>query len=201
MLAKLCETILRRLQDAASWYITSIRAAAKTLGSHHDLVVQLCLCLLRVTEGLVTKTRSQITTYREETLRLLVSAYAYRYGASSREVHAVYKQLTELYIFIGEAEKTSEFTEKTGSVVVDDENAQQENGEKVSRSVDVTLLKHKERELIDTFEGSLFAGYQEETSEAFSLVLVESIFARAAELVQRENFEKAEELYIELWWK
>jgi hypothetical protein len=201
VVAKLYETTLFRLHDAASWYITSIRAAAKILGSHHDLLVQLCLCLLRVTEGLVTKKRSQITTYREETLRLLVSAYIYRYGASSREVYAVYKQLTELYVFIGETEKTAEFKEKAKSVEVDDQTVHQENGDKVSRSLDVTLLKHKERELIDTFEGSLFAGYQEETSETFSLVLVESILVRATELIQREDFEKAEELYIELWWK
>lgn len=201
VVAKLYETTLLKRHDAATWYITAIRVAVKILRSHHDLIVQLCLCLLRVTESLVTKTRNQITTYREETLRTLVSAYSYRYGATSKEVYAVYKQLTELYLFIGEAEKTAEFQKKTESTVVDDRNGQQDTGEKVSRSVDVTLLKHKEKELVDTFEGSLFAGYQEETSETFSLLMVESIFARTTEFVQREDFEKAEELYIELWWK
>ncbi|KIW28428.1 uncharacterized protein PV07_08095 [Cladophialophora immunda] len=200
VVAKIYETTLFRLHDAASWYMTSIKVAAKILGSHHDLVVQLCLCLLRVTESLVTKSRSQITTYREETLRILVSAYTYRYGASSREVSACYRQLSELYIFIGETEKTEEFKQKTGSTAIDDQTVQ-ENGEKVSRSLDVTLRKRKEKELIDTFEGSLFAGYQEETAESLTLALVEGIFARATELIKREDYEKAEELYIELWWK
>ena len=132
---------------------------------------------------------------------MLVSAYIYRYGASSSEVHAVYKQLTELYIFIGETEKTIEFKEKTESAALDEQNGHSENTDKVSRSVNVTLIKHRERETVDTFEGSLFVGYQEETSEAFNLVMVESIFARATEMLKREEFEKTEELYIELWWK
>lgn len=201
VIAKLYETVLIRLNDATTWYITSIRAASNILGSHHDLVVQLCLCLLRVTESLVTKKRSQITTYREETLRILVSAYTYRYGATSKEVHAVYKQLIELYLYIGESEKIEEFKEKTSSTTVDDQDGYNENGDKPSRSVDVTLLKHKEKELIDTFEGSLFAGYREETSEALTLAMVEGIISRTKDFIQREEYEKAEELYIELWWK
>lgn len=201
VLAKLYETTLSRLHDAASWYITAIRSASKILGSYHDLVVQLCISLLRVTETLVTKNRSEITNYREETMRLLVTAYTYRYGASSKEVSAVYKQLTELFIFVGETEKTAEFKEKTGSISVDDQSVQQESGDKVSRTLDVTLNKHKHKELIDTFEGSLFAGYQEETAEALTLSLVEGIFSRASDFLSREDYEKAEELYIELWWK
>ncbi|KAI0412196.1 hypothetical protein F5X98DRAFT_22019 [Xylaria grammica] len=194
------ETVLSRYQDATEWYAIVVRIGKAVLGLQAEIVVTCCNTLLHISETLVTKERTTITTYREEILRVLISSYTHQYGASSTEVLKVYEALSELYIFIGEETKAKEIQVKIREVHTGFHDDHSSDGDTVSRHLDVMLKKHSHEEEVDGFDSLLF-GYEEEAEESWTILHVESMIKFALELIKRGRFTSAEEIYVELWLK
>ncbi|KAI8626992.1 hypothetical protein F5Y19DRAFT_443931 [Xylariaceae sp. FL1651] len=195
------ETVLTRYTEATQWYAQVVRIGKTVLGLQSELVITCCNILLRISETLVTKKRTEIMTYREEILLVLISSYTHQYGATSTEVLKVYETLAELYVFISEETKAEEIRVKIREIH-SGHHDHHDSGEhdSVSRQLEVMLRKHKHTEEVEGFDSLLF-GYEEETEESWSIVHVESMIRFALELIKRGQFSGAEEIYVELWLK
>lgn len=193
------QTVLSQYTEATEWYAMVVRIGKTVLGLQSELVVTCCTTLLQISETLVSKKRTEIMTYREEVLLVLVSAYTHQYGASSQEVLKVYESLTELYQFVGEETKVVEIQVKIREVTGFTKHSHSEH-DSFSRHRDVVLKKRGHEEEVEGFDSLLF-GYQEETEETWTIVHVETMIQLALELEKRGQFTGAEEIYVELWLK
>ncbi|KAJ2989351.1 hypothetical protein NUW58_g3511 [Xylaria curta] len=195
------ETVLSSYDKATKWYALAVRIGKTVLGIQAELVITCCTTLLRISETLVTKTRTEIITYREEILLVLVSYYTHQYGPSSDEVIEIYGALVALYVSIGEETKATEIKVKIRKGRVDfEEHGTSSEHDTVSRHLDVMLKKHSHEEQVEGFESLLF-GYEEETEESWTIIHVESMIKFALDLIKRGKFSSAEEIYVELWLK
>jgi tetratricopeptide (TPR) repeat protein len=195
------DTVLSRYPQATQWYALVVRIGTKVLGLQSEIVVTCCNTLLQISETLITTKRTEIMTYREEVLQVLISSYTHQYGASSTEVLKAYETLTELYVHLHEETKVKELEIKirgirTGSIEIRSST----DHDRVSRHLDVMLKKHSHEEQVEGFESLLF-GYEEETEESWTILHVESMIKFALELIKRGKFSSAEEIYVELLLK
>ncbi|KAI1321099.1 hypothetical protein F5Y16DRAFT_389291 [Xylariaceae sp. FL0255] len=195
------ETVLGRYSEAAEWYIHVIRIGQKVLSVQDELVITCCTTLLHISETLVTKTRTEIMTYREETMLTLITAYTHQYGASSKEVLKIYESLAELYVFISEESKAIEIRTKITEIHAGFHKHEFiTDADVMSRQLDVMLKKSSGVEEVEGF-GSLLLGYEAESEEEWTIVHVESLIHLAIEFVKRGFFAKAEDVYVELMLK
>ncbi|KAI1260279.1 hypothetical protein F5Y18DRAFT_259226 [Xylariaceae sp. FL1019] len=194
------ETVLTRYTEASQWYSQVVRIGKTILGFQSELIVTCCNTLLRISETLVTKKRTEIMTYREEILLVLISSYTHQYGATSKEVLQVYESLAELYVFISEETKASEIRVRIREIHSGYHDHHSVDHDPVSRELGVILRKHKHIEEVEGYDSLLF-GYEGEVEESWSIVHVETMIRFAVELVNRGQFSGAEELYVELWLK
>ncbi|KAI0466964.1 hypothetical protein F4859DRAFT_282468 [Xylaria cf. heliscus] len=195
------ETVLLDYHRATEWYASVVRIGKTVLGLQSELVVTCCNTLLQISETIVSTKRTEITTYREEVLNVLVSSYTHQYGPLSDEVLRIYEALTELYISISEETKATEIRVKIREGRVGfHEHEESSQRDTVSRHLDVMLKKHSHEEQVEGFESLLF-GYEEEAEESWTIIHVESMIKFALELIKRGKFSSAEEIYVELWLK
>ncbi|KAK7749096.1 hypothetical protein SLS62_008491 [Diatrype stigma] len=194
------ETVLFHPTEAVKWYARVVKIGKVVLGVQSELVITCCQTLLRISQSLVTKTRTEIMTFREEVLITLVSSYTHRYGPSSKEVLEVYEALAELYVFISEEKKAVDIQAKIREIDIAIHGGHLEEHESVDRHLDVILQKHKHGKEIDGFDSLLF-GFEVELEESWTIVQVESMLRFALELIRLERFVEAEEIYLDLWLK
>ncbi len=194
------ETVLSRYTEAVEWYASVVKIGRDVLGVRSELIITCCNTLLRISETLVSKKRTEIMSYREEVLITLVSSYTHRYGATSKEVLNVYETLAELYLFISEEKKASEIQDKIKEIKVIVHGGRFDEHDSVDRHLDVILKKHDHTKEIEGF-GSLLFGFEEEREESWTIVRVESMLRFAIELIKGGQFAQAEEIYLELWLK
>lgn len=208
VIAIIFDRLLSQPKQAIQWYYRAIKTGSRVLGPQSDLVVTISHGFLSISETSITKTRTDTVNYREEVLLLLITAYKHRYGSTSKEVTEINQKLSLLYTYIGEHEKATEIEKSTGNIIETNDTASTTGRTTISgqdgsitRSADVTVHGHKQREVVDIYQNSLFAKYVEQTEASFTLERVELSIRRAGDLVKHGDFEKAEEIYIELWWK
>ncbi|KAI0148600.1 hypothetical protein GGR57DRAFT_505069 [Xylariaceae sp. FL1272] len=197
------ENVLTLYTEACQWYASVVRIGKKILGFQSELVIACCNTLLGISETLVTKKRTEIMTYREEILLVLISSYTHQYGATSKEVLQIYETLAELYVSISEETKASEIRVRIREIhsgYHDHHDHHSVDHDPVSRELGVILKRHKHIEEVEGFDSLLF-GYEEETEESWSIVHVETMIRFALELIKRGQFSGAEEIYVELWLK
>lgn len=194
------DSFMSQYSRATEWYALAIRIGKTVLSPQSELIITCCTTLLRISEKLVTKKRTEIMTYREEILLVLVSSYSHQYGTSSQEVLQIYEALAELYVSIGEETKALEIQVKVRGIrtgFIDHTHLVQDSA---SRHLDVVLKRHDHEQEINGFDSLLF-GYKEETEETWTIVHVEHMIKLALELNKRGQFGSAEEIYVELWLK
>ena len=190
-----------RHTEAVTCYHGAMQMSEKLLGSQAAMTYSLCETVIRISESLTTKTRTEIMTYREETYKLMVKIYTHRYGASSKEVLEVYQLLHNLYISISEQTRATEISTiiRKITIVVHGQGSKQER--EISRHLDVVLRKHNDVETVDTFDGLLFGAVDGSSEETLTIAQIEIIIRVAGECVSRKEFAQAEEMYIALWLK
>jgi len=194
------ETVLSRHHEAVEWYARVVKSGKVVLGVQSELVITCCKNLLRISETLVSTKRTEIMTYREESLLTLVSSYTYRYGASSKEVLEIYGTLVNLYRSISEEKKVSEIQVKIQEINDASQDSRLGGSGSMERRIDVYLKNHEHGKKINEFD-RLLLGFELEVEETWTIVRVESLLRLAMELIKREQFAEAEEIYLDLWLK
>ncbi|KAI0025146.1 hypothetical protein F4780DRAFT_792715 [Xylariomycetidae sp. FL0641] len=204
--AVLYETVLTRYAEATAWYAQVVKISKIVLGVQAELVITCCNTLLRISENLVSQEHTEIMTYREEVLLVLITSYTHQYGASSVQVLDIYESLSKLYVYIGEVEKAEKIRVKIEAIAVgaDEEHHHRHTSESehIRRMLEVELKKHGGAEEIDVIGGGLLDVYEGEVEETWTVTRVEALIGLAWELIIKHgNFHKAEEIYVELWLK
>ncbi|KAL9092970.1 MAG: hypothetical protein Q9159_000594 [Coniocarpon cinnabarinum] len=167
-------------------------------GVQANLVVHCSNWMLQLSETSVTKTRTEIMTYREQTYRLLIECYKHSYGEHSVQVLEIYRKLAELYMLISEEHKATEIYKIIHVITISIYGGESEEAKSLSGHLGVVLHKHEHKD-VEHYEESLFGGFLVEFREEFTIVIVERILIKASELCIRGEFVAAEELYVELW--
>lgn len=198
--AMFCESILICPSEAIEWYVKASKIGRAVLGVQAELVISCCTTILRLSQSLISTTRTKIATYREETLLLLVSAYKYRYGERSEEVLEIYNALVALYKFIGEEKKIEEILIQIKEITVEHHHEAHGRPSQGSRHLSVTL-KRKESSEIDTYGGFLFGYSEEDSEETWTILRVEGMISIVIKLIHRKSYSRAEEMLLELWLK
>ncbi|KAI3323513.1 hypothetical protein HD806DRAFT_535339 [Xylariaceae sp. AK1471] len=194
------ETVLSRYPQATEWYAVVVRIGKTVLGLQSEIVITCCNTLLQISETLITTKRTEIVTYREEILHVLISSYTHQHGASSTEVLKVYETLAELYVKINEETKVKEIQIKIRGIRTGFNDGPSTDRDGGSRHLGVILQKHTHDEQIEGFESLLF-GYEEDTEESWTVLHVERMIKFALELIKAGKFSSAEEIYVELLLK
>lgn len=196
--ASICEGIISRHTEAIEWYALCARISS-TIGKQTDFTIACCNIVLRISETSITKKRTSIMNYREEVLLIMVTSYKVRYGSSSKELLEIYKRLHEFYLYLEEETKVTEIIAIIQQLTVVIYGSHSDEAQTISRRAQVQLKKREHTQEVDIVDDFIFRGYTEEIEESLTIIRVEEILREALILISREEFERAEELYIELW--
>ena len=199
-----CATILETLSrttEAITWCASATRLCSSLISVQSETTVTCCTWLLRISESFVTKQRTDVMTFRETAYQILVKSYTHRYGASSKQVLAIYEKLVELYVFISEEIRATEIRKIIHEITIKIYGAHSQEVRTISGHLDVVLRAHEEVEDVDTFDFSLFGGFWKESVEELTIVYVNQMIILAEKHISCGRFAAAEEIYIELWLK
>lgn len=196
------ENVLSKPNEAVEWYATSCRIGRSVLGVQSELVINCCATILRITESYVSKTRTELVTYREQTLTILISAYKHRFGETSDEVVEIYNLLVDLYTAVGEQEKVTEIRSKIKEIISITSRTQEGHEHRpaaISRHMSVTLKGGKRRSSVEEYDGYLFDYSEEKHEESWSVTRVDEIISVVVKFINEKKYGKAEEVLLELW--
>ncbi|KAF4763603.1 hypothetical protein HAV15_000669 [Penicillium sp. str.  len=173
--------------------IYEITTISRTLFSTtHTITMQMALLFLDLTVDMVTFTKSDIMTRREELLIIIVECYQAHYGEKSEKTLSIMKTLVEHYRATKEEAKIQTWTLKIQSLTTTTTNYDGDD----TRDLSVRLKGHKQ-DLGDTgIRFLLDAEHDEvhEKSESF-----EGQITKAENYMANGRLDLAERLYIELW--
>ncbi|KAJ5589423.1 hypothetical protein N7537_012101 [Penicillium hordei] len=162
------------------------------LSATHTITMQMALLFLDLTVDMVTFTKSDIMTRREELLIIIVECYQAHYGEKSEKTVNIMKSLIEHYRVTKEETKIQTWTLKIQSLTT---TATKYDGDD-TRDLSVRLKGHKQ-DLGDTgIRFLLDAEHDEvhEKSESFK-----GQITKAEKYTANGRLDLAERLYIELW--
>ncbi|GAB7366186.1 hypothetical protein MBLNU230_g7746t1 [Neophaeotheca triangularis] len=188
-------------KETSNAYYTACIIGKNVLKPSHPVTVACANHYLDHTSTMVTPSRSEIMTHREQVLQILVTAYQQQFGVHSEMVITTKQQLIQLYSYIREETNANslksqlEFDTGTGS---------QSSSEKVYPSslggALNTKLVSRRTEESDKPTISLFEDEEEEEEDTtLTLDTAKSMMEKAKSLTSQNQFKQAELLYVQLW--
>ena len=101
----ICGSLYRnfsKTNDAGTCFYRASRIGQSILRKHHTVVIGCTTSFLAVTESVVTTTRTEFVTRKEEMLRYVIDTYIHQHGKTHDLVIRYYKMLAQMYIDIHE---------------------------------------------------------------------------------------------------
>ena len=129
--ATVCET-LSMTTEASKYCAHACQLSRALYGVQAEIVVNCSIWMLRVSETCVTKTRTEVMTFREQTYKLLIESYTHSYGKHSVQVLEIYKKLAELYVFISEEHKATEIYQIIHTITIVIHGAESDEARSIS---------------------------------------------------------------------
>jgi tetratricopeptide (TPR) repeat protein len=190
--------LLSRVTETAKYYWISVKIARTVLGETNDLVVDCCTRFLEITEAMTFNSRTEIVTYKEEILKVLITIYTKQYGATSEYVLTIQRLLVDLYTSIKEEENAKKILIIIREATVKHYGKHSNEARQVNDRLTV-IVGHKETANIEQYDRDIFTHEeQDEDLEVFDIKQIEVLLRRAMEFQSTDIF-KAEQTYIELW--
>lgn len=182
--------------DQAAKYCWTLSKMCRTvLGETHELVVECCTRFLQITHSYTFTSRTEIVTYREEVLQILVSVYTKTYGSTSEKVIEVQQLLLDLYLAIHEEERANEIL-----IIIRGHRHDDGEDRDVPEHLRIHVHQRRRKSSFDGPGGDLFGyGEGDGTIEVFEHIHIEILLKRAAFYLSRGDLFRAEQTYIELW--
>lgn len=185
---------------AAKYYYLSNRISSSLLSEYHDLTVECCNRFLHITQTMTFTTRTEIVTYKEEILKVLIKIYAKQFGASSEVVLQTKTTLAELYVSIKEEKRATEIYVEIREATIEHYGGNSAEARGISEHLNIVLGKGKFDGGIEEFDDDLFlGGEEEEIIEVFEIDQIIILLRRAEAYITQKDFFRAELTYIELW--
>jgi tetratricopeptide (TPR) repeat protein len=186
--------------EASNYFYLCTTVSQKVLSDMHPLTLECASQFLKVTETYTFTERTQIVTYREHILKILITAYERQYGSTSELVIETRKTLATLYTSIKEEERATEIYRLIQEATIQLYGRDSHQAHEIHDHLTVTLGKGKDDSVIGSYEESWFHNEgEEESAEVLNLTSVITWLRHAQSLVQRKEFAMAEKSFVELW--
>lgn len=187
-----------RQSEAVEFYSSAVEISRAVLGLQAEITLACCNHVIQLSELLVTEKRTTVVTYREKTLLIVVEIYEHTYGKKSKQVIEIYQKLVQLYVHIHEEHHAEKYRKIIHEITIHLHGVSSDQDNEISRNLDV-ILKRKDTETIDTYDGDIFGDVFVDYKETITLEYVRLIIIRVKECITRGEHSKAEEMYVELW--
>ncbi|MCJ1467798.1 hypothetical protein MMC07_006423 [Pseudocyphellaria aurata] len=196
-IARTCEKVSRKIEASHCFYEAS--RLSQTIIDQHSVITTVCAeAYVSCTSSVTTTTRTEITTRREEMLKLVIESHKHNHGFSSEETIRYSKLLAELYIEIRETKLAIEIYREVYEASVELYGEYHEETTACSRSLTIVLQKESRYEEVLIHVRSLFE--KAETSmEVIDIRRVEITLRLVRTYEELKQFIEAEELIIVLW--
>jgi len=187
--------------EAQKYFYLCAKISRTILSDVHPLTLECATQYLKITESMVTKTRTEITTHREEILVMLISSYERQYGSTSELVIQTRKLLVELYASIDEEDRAMEVYRLIQGATIQQYGRNSHQAQDVQGHLSVVLGKRRDSTM-DGYKESFFHEddhVEDETVEVFDVASIVAYLRRAEQYTSRKELSLAEQTYVELW--
>lgn len=193
--------LISNTKEASTYFYRCTKISRKVLSDIHPLTLECAKHFLSITESMTTTSRTEIMTYREEILIILITAYERQYGSTSEHVIQTRKLLLELYASIHEEDKVMEIYQLIQEATVQQYGRNSHQAQDIQGHLNVTLGRGKGERNIVGYKESWFHGddAEEEGVEVFDIASIVAYLRRAETHVSKKEFSLAEKAYVELW--
>ncbi|EME41438.1 hypothetical protein DOTSEDRAFT_46432 [Dothistroma septosporum NZE10] len=192
---------MQDIDKASHLYYLISTIGRDVLSVSHPIVIECATRFLHLSYSRITTTRTQIVTFREQILILLISAYERQYGVSSEIVVQTREQLAELYLHINEEDKATEVVRIIHGTVGDSHRHESDRTRALDEHLRVSLGKGKTTRELETYKDGIFTeeAEDEEAINIVDLAQVEVILRQIEQYRAQKDLVRAEQTYIELW--
>ena len=185
---------------ASSYFFRCTKISRTILSDIHPLTIECANHFLKISEPMVTSTRTEVMIHREEILTVLITAYERQYGSTSELVIQTRKLLVELYASLKEEEKALEIFRLIQEATIQHYGRNSHQAQDVEGHLSVVLGKGRGERRIDSYKESFFDEYDdEEQAEVFDFGSVVAYLNRAETHTLRKEYAQAERTYVEVW--
>ncbi|KAJ4371534.1 hypothetical protein N0V83_004753 [Neocucurbitaria cava] len=192
--------LISNTTESARYFYKSTKISRTVLSDIHPLTLECANHFLKITESLTTSSRTEIMTYREEILMILITAYERQYGSTSELVIQTRKVLIELYASLNEQDKVMEIYRLIQEATIQQYGRNSHQAQDVQGHLNVTLGRGKGEHSIDGYKESWFHDDDEEDLvEVFDIASIVAYLRRAESHVAKKEYSLAERTYVELW--
>lgn len=192
--------ILVSVDSAARYFYKAVNLGRVILTETSAFVASCTSLFLTCTEVIVITKRTEIVTYREEMIRLMIVICKHRHGESSDEVITWYEKLAQLYIEIKEEFRATTVYRELYAILVVRFGKNSHRCRKIGDvfgSLDIVLKGEEGEKGIDELEGLIF-----ETSEDMEItdqICITMLLRLAHSYFACGKIYLAERLYVTLW--
>jgi tetratricopeptide (TPR) repeat protein len=192
--------LLSDTTHASNYFFTCTKISRTVLSDIHPLTLDCANQFLKISESIVTTTRTEIMTRREEVLVVLITAYERQYGSTSELVIQTRKLLVELYASIKEEDKALEIFRLIQEATVQHYGRNSHQAQDIEGHLNVVLGKGRSERHIHSYDKSFFDDQdEEEHAEVFDFGSIVAYLQRAESYTSRKELALAERTYVELW--
>ncbi|XPS69175.1 hypothetical protein M3J09_001452 [Ascochyta lentis] len=192
--------LLSDTTHASSYFFRCTKISRSVLSDINPLTLECANHFLKISESMVTTTRTEIMTNREEILIVLIDAYERQYGSTSELVIQTRKLLVELYASLKEEDKAMEIFRLIQEATIQHYGRNSHQAQDIEGHLNVVLGKGRGERRIDSYKESFFDDQDDEDQvEVFDFNSIIAYLRRAESYASRKEFALAERTYVELW--
>ncbi|KAH6633587.1 hypothetical protein C7974DRAFT_412571 [Boeremia exigua] len=192
--------LLSDTTNASSYFFRCTKICRSVLSDIHPLTLECANYFLKVSESMVTTSRTEIMTHREEILIVLITAYERQYGSTSELVIQTRKLLVELYASLKEEEKALEVFRLIQEATIQHYGRNSHQAQDIEGHLNVVLGKGRGERRIDHYKESFFDEHDDENEvEKFDFGSIAAYLRRAESYTSSKEIAVAERTYVELW--
>ena len=185
---------------ASSYFFSCTKICRTVLSDIHPLTLECANHFLKISESMITTTRTEVMTRREEILTVLITAYERQYGNTSELVIQTRKLLIELYASLKEEDKALEIFRLIQEATIQHYGRNSHQAQDIESHLHVVLGKGRGERRIDSYKESFFDDRDDEDRiEIFDFGSIVAYLRNAESYVSRKDFALAERTFVELW--
>lgn len=192
--------LLSDTKNASLYFFSCTKICRTVLSDIHPLTLECANHFLKISETLITTTRTEIMTRREETLVILITAYERQYGSTSELVIQTRQLLAELYVSLKEEHKAIEVFRLIQEATIQHYGRNSHQAQDIEGHLNVVLGKGRGERRIDSYKEYFFDDHDDEDeAEVFDFDSIALYLRKAESYISRKEFGLAERTYVELW--
>ncbi|KAJ9627256.1 hypothetical protein H2203_003718 [Taxawa tesnikishii (nom. ined.)] len=191
--------LMKHSAEAGRYYFQAMNISLTVLSTFHPLTVECATRYLRLTEPLVTTSRTDIMTRREKVLNILITAYERQFGSTSDLVITTRQLLAEFYMHIHEEDRATEVLRIIHGTTSGKNGKDTDHARGISEHLRIKLGKAKGDRDLETYNPLFTDEDDEETVVSLDLGQIAVIIRKAESYLSQGKTSLAEQTYVELW--